>query len=250
VYITGGLLHNNTAELGAGLHVDGNATVNISSSMLVFNVARKQGGGAYATGNASVQVANSNLVSNSAQTGAGAFASGRAKLMFTSSNVSSNNASVEGGGLDAAGDAQVFLNSSLFVRNTAAVHGGGVAVASQAGIAAMYNSSIHFNSARWGAGLSFGSGQRLNPHYIKHSFQHNQGMYGPDLSPAASHLTVVGSSSVLGFVSRLASDQSVVPVLLNVSGPFGLPCDGQLVQALLNGTQVLGVNPELQTAAV
>jgi hypothetical protein len=34
----------------------------------------------------------------------------------------------------------------------------------------------------------------------------------------------------------------VLPVALNVSGPFGLPCDGQLVQALLNGTQVLGVN--------
>jgi hypothetical protein len=31
-------------------------------------------------------------------------------------------------------------------------------------------------------------------------------------------------------------------VRLNVSGPFGLPCDGQLVQALLNGDQVVGMN--------
>ncbi|KAF6265074.1 hypothetical protein COO60DRAFT_1457264 [Scenedesmus sp. NREL 46B-D3] len=49
-------------------------------------------------------------------------------------------------------------------------------------------------------------------------------------------------TTVTGFVSQLGSDQSVLPVRLNVSGPFGLPCDGQLVQALLNGTQVLGVN--------
>uniref|UniRef100_A0A383VLN3 Tyrosine-protein kinase ephrin type A/B receptor-like domain-containing protein n=1 Tax=Tetradesmus obliquus TaxID=3088 RepID=A0A383VLN3_TETOB len=55
-------------------------------------------------------------------------------------------------------------------------------------------------------------------------------------------LAVIGSSSVSGFASQLGSDQSVLPVRLNVSGPFGLPCDGQLVQALLNGTQVLGVN--------
>jgi hypothetical protein len=62
------------------------------------------------------------------------------------------------------------------------------------------------------------------------------------MSPAASQLSIIGSSSVSGFVSQLGSDQSVLPVRLNVSGPFGLPCDGQLVQALLNGMQVLGVN--------
>jgi hypothetical protein len=55
-------------------------------------------------------------------------------------------------------------------------------------------------------------------------------------------LSFIGSSVISGFVSQLGSDQSVLPVRLNVSGPFGLPCDGQLVQALLNGTQVLGIN--------
>jgi hypothetical protein len=70
----------------------------------------------------------------------------------------------------------------------------------------------------------------------------NAGTYDRDVSVAPAQLTILGSSVVLGFMSQLASDQSVLPVRLNVSGPFGLPCDGQLVQALLNGDQVLGVN--------
>jgi hypothetical protein len=242
VQVTGGWLYNNTAEMGGGLHVDGNATANISSGMLMFNVARKQGGGAHAAGNASVTFFNSKVVSNAAQTGAGAFASGLAKVTYVASNVSSNNASASGGGLGAAADAQIFIYGSSVMWNMAAVHGGGIAVGGQAGVAALDNSSIEFNSAKWGAGMSLGAGQRLKPHYIKHSFAHNQGMYAPDLSPAAAQLSILGSSAMLGFVSQLASDQSVLPVRLNVSGPFGLPCDGQLVQALLNGTQVLGVN--------
>uniref|UniRef100_A0A383V7R9 TNFR-Cys domain-containing protein n=1 Tax=Tetradesmus obliquus TaxID=3088 RepID=A0A383V7R9_TETOB len=60
---------------------------------------------------------------------------------------------------------------------------------------------------------------------------------GSNSSSGASNATFVS-----GFVSRLEADQSVLPVRLNVSGPYGLPCDGQLVQALLNGTQVLGMN--------
>ncbi|WIA38146.1 hypothetical protein OEZ86_001504 [Tetradesmus obliquus] len=133
VRIVGVLLHNNTAELGGGLYVEGNATVNISSTTLLSNSAKKQGGGAHLAGDASAHISNSNLLSNNAQEGAGAFAT-------------------------------------------------------------------------------------------------------------AAQLSILGSSSVSDFVSLLGSDQSVLPVRLNVSGPFGLPCDGQLVQALLNGTQVLGVN--------
>jgi hypothetical protein len=241
LHITGGWLYNNTAEMGGGLHIDDNATANISSGVLMSNTARKQGGGAHAAGNATVTFYISKFVSNSAQTGAGAFASGFAKLTFVASNVSSNNASASGG-VGAAADAQIFIDGSRVVWNAAAVHGGGIAVGGQTGIAALANSSINFNRAKWGAGMSLGAGQRLNPHYIKHSFAHNQGLYAPDLSPAASQLSILGSNVVLEFVSQLASDQSVLPVRLNVSGPFGLPCDGQLVQALLNGTQVLGVN--------
>uniref|UniRef100_A0A383V756 Tyrosine-protein kinase ephrin type A/B receptor-like domain-containing protein n=1 Tax=Tetradesmus obliquus TaxID=3088 RepID=A0A383V756_TETOB len=70
----------------------------------------------------------------------------------------------------------------------------------------------------------------------------NAGTYDRDVSVPPLQLSILGSSSVSGFVSLLGSDQSVLPVRLNVSGPFGLPCDGQLVQALLNGTQLLGVN--------
>jgi hypothetical protein len=241
VQITGGWLYNNTAEMGGGLHIDGNATANISSCMLMSNIARKQGGGVHAAGNASATFLNSKVVSNLAQTGAGAFASGVAKLTYVS-NVSSNNASASGGGLCAAADAQIFMDGSSVMWNTAAVHGGGVAVGGQAGIAAFENSSIKLNRAKWGAGMSLGAGQPFNPYYMKHSFAHNQGMYAPDLSPAAAQLSILGSSVVLGFVSQLASDQSVLPVRLNVSGPFGLPCDGQLVPALLNDDQVLGVN--------
>uniref|UniRef100_A0A383VM68 Uncharacterized protein n=1 Tax=Tetradesmus obliquus TaxID=3088 RepID=A0A383VM68_TETOB len=170
------------------------------------------------------------------------FAGVSARLMFVASNASSNNASVSGGGLGAAADAQLLIDSSVVVWNAAAVHGGGISVEGNAGVAALVNSSIQFNRAKWGAGMSFGASQRLNANLKTGYFVHNLGMYNSEVSPAASDLSILGSSSVSGFAIRLGSDQSVLPVRLNVSGPFGLPCDGQLVQALLNGTQVLGVN--------
>ncbi|WIA17845.1 hypothetical protein OEZ85_009351 [Tetradesmus obliquus] len=74
VRFIGSLLHNNTAELGGGLFVDGNATVNISSTKLVSNSAKKQGGGAHVAGDATANTLNSSLLSNNAQAGAGAFA--------------------------------------------------------------------------------------------------------------------------------------------------------------------------------
>jgi hypothetical protein len=45
----------------------------------------------------------------------------------------------------------------VVVWNAAAVYGGGIAVNGKAGIAARFNSSIYFNMAKWGAGLSYGA---------------------------------------------------------------------------------------------
>jgi hypothetical protein len=134
------------------------------------------------------------------------------------------------------------MRSSFVERNVAVTYEGGVAVEGLASVAMLYNSSIQQNAAKWGAGFSFAAGQTKDPNAMLCYIVHNVGLYNSDVSPAASSLSIIGSSIVSGFVSRLGSDQSVLPMRLNVSGPFGLPCDGQLVQALLNGTQVLGVN--------
>ncbi|WIA32166.1 hypothetical protein OEZ86_003015 [Tetradesmus obliquus] len=221
VHIMRSLLPSNTAETGGGMFVDGNATAHISSSMLVSNVAEKQGGAAHVAGKASVHVSDSSLISNHAAIGAGVFAGVSARLMFVASNASGNNASVSGG-LGAAADAQLLIDSSVVVSNAAAVHGGGISVEGNAGVAAFVNSSIQFNRAKWGAGMSFGAGQlqRLEAHLKTGYFAHNLGMYNSEVSPAASDLSILGSSSVSGFTSRLGSDQSVLPVRLNVSGPF------------------------------
>jgi hypothetical protein len=82
---------------------------------------------------------------------------------------------------------------------------------------------------------------------VTHCVTNNAGMFDEDVSVAPAQLSFLNSSVdtahniVSSFASLLGSDQSVLPVLLKVSGAFGLPCDGQLVQALLND-QVLGVN--------
>ncbi|WIA12033.1 hypothetical protein OEZ85_012113 [Tetradesmus obliquus] len=186
VHIMRSLLQSNTAETGGGMFVDGNATAHISSSMLVSNVAEKQGGAAHAAGKASVHVLNSSLISNAATIGAGMFAGVSARLMFVASNASSNNASVSGGGLGAAADAQLLVDSSVVVWNAAAVHGGGISVEGNAGVAALVNSSIQLNRAKWGAGMSFGAGQRLNANLKTGYFAHNLGMYNSEVSPAAS----------------------------------------------------------------
>jgi hypothetical protein len=240
VLVSNCILRNKTAELGGGLHGTATSVVNITSSKLAANVGSKHGGAVYADGNATVQLSACSITNNSAQAGAGAFASEDANLTVAGSVVAGNNASVSAGGLGADAKARLFVNSSFDEKNAAAVYGGGLAVTEQASVPLLHNSSVQLNAAKWGGGFTIGAGQTKDLHAMLRYIVQNIGVYSPDLSPAASQLSIIGSSRVSGFVSQLGSDQSVLPIRLNVSGPFGLPCDGQLVQALLNGTQVLG----------
>jgi hypothetical protein len=236
------VLNNNTAELGEAVFADGEATATVLSSRLAFNAANERGGGLYITGNASLNLAQSIVANNTAHAGAGAFASGTSGLTADGCKILGNRASVSGGGFGGDESAQLYINGSEFKLNAAGVYGGGVGVDGQASIALLQDSSIESNTAEWGAGVAFGEGQGASLEGSQQNIANNKGTYSPDISPPVAYLSVLGSSVVSGFASPLGSDASVLPVRLNVSGPFGLPCDGQLVQALLNGTQVLGVN--------
>ncbi|WP_082312753.1 hypothetical protein [Salinispora fenicalii] len=103
VFITGQLtmekvvLAGNTAETGAGLHVVGGSTANISDSSIVDNTAGAQGGGIFNAG--MTTVSDTKIDGNQADTGGGVQNDTDAVLTFFASKVTDNLAVTDGGGI-------------------------------------------------------------------------------------------------------------------------------------------------------
>jgi hypothetical protein len=210
------------------------------------NTAAVSGGCLATTDNKTAVLTNCSLVNNMAAEG-GALAMKHFSAVHMIGAVVSNNRAQTGAGVLVQQPARLIVESCSIAYNAAERQGGGMYMQAGAVLRLMGSAKVQLNSAPWGGGLfvdssDAGSVVDMDPSVIPNTITSNDGTYDRDVSVAPAQLSFLGSSSVSGFASQLASEQSVLPVRLNVSGPFGLPCDGQLVQALLHGTQVLGVN--------
>jgi hypothetical protein len=239
-------LVNNTAERGGAIAAVSDVAglvpnITLNDSVCADNSALVAGGCIYASENTTAAFFGSSCVNNSAAQRCAVSLRHFAALNITGGRVTSNRAQ-EGAGVLLLRPAKLVMTACLLANNTATWQGGGLHVQAGAGLNTTDGSNIIGNSAEWGGGLFFLGSQEFDLAVMQKSVRSNKGTYDRQLSLAPTNLSILGSSSVSGFVSQHGSDQSVLPVRLNVSGPFGLPCDGQLVQALQNGTQVLGVN--------
>ncbi len=173
---------------GGGLFLIGDATLNLSNSVLAGNTAAQAGGGLFQFQNAKSTILNTRFENNQAATSGGAIASqinASGQLTISGSTFDSNSAQQDGGGLylDAPAGSLLslsqsfFLNNSarsggglfktnsadltiantLFERNTATDHGGGLAAQSSSGMITLMDSNIVQNVA----GID-GGGIRLN----------------------------------------------------------------------------------------
>uniref|UniRef100_A0A383V4V4 Right handed beta helix domain-containing protein n=1 Tax=Tetradesmus obliquus TaxID=3088 RepID=A0A383V4V4_TETOB len=208
----------NNNGFGGVLVLEQAATATVSNSRFASNVGGF--GGVIYMEAKSLTVSNCSFTRNSGFHGGVAHVKGESQVLWQHCNFT-NNKATEAGAVFAVGRSNHTLALCLLTDNNATI-GGAIRAAQQSQVA-LISTLLQQNSA---------------PQQTR-----GDGGYGSGISiEEDSQLAILGSSSVSSFVSRLESDQSMLPVRLNVSGPFGLPCDGQLVQALLNGTQVLGVN--------
>jgi predicted outer membrane repeat protein len=226
----------------AGTWVSGGGpNITLLNSSCFGNTAAASGGCLHAEENTTAHLINSLIANNSALAGGGVFLRHFAIVSMVGGTVKGNSAQ-DGAGLYMHKPARLAVGDVVFSGNAAASKGGAMHV--QAGSQLELSTYVLMtgNRAAWGGGVFMLGVQGLNASIKAANVSSNQATFDKDVSVSPVKLSIIGSSVVSGFVSRLGSDQSVLPVQLNVSGPFGLPCDGQLVQALLNGTQVLGVN--------
>jgi hypothetical protein len=127
-----------------------------------------------------------------------------------------NNATGSGGGaaLEQAAVVHLDRENTIIENNVAAKNGGGVFALSSGFVVADLMAVVLNNTAR----------------------------YNADIAAYPSHITLLGNNSMVDFVSRPGANEGVLPVRLNVSGHYGLPCEGILVAAALHGIYTLGMS--------
>ncbi|MEM9068743.1 MAG: choice-of-anchor Q domain-containing protein, partial [Myxococcota bacterium] len=145
--VTTSSVQSNSAFDGGGLFVLGDGHAVIKESLIHDNVAERAGGGAW------IQMATTGIETaihdNQAIYGGGALVFD-APFVGTQVNVFDNNASRYGGGFYGHQRAEIELDHSSLYGNWGSTGGGGIYTLS---LAYLYNSTVHENSAFYGAAV-------------------------------------------------------------------------------------------------
>uniref|UniRef100_A0A383VG60 Right handed beta helix domain-containing protein n=1 Tax=Tetradesmus obliquus TaxID=3088 RepID=A0A383VG60_TETOB len=258
----------NAAAFGGCLSAEGaTAAITILGGEIVNNTAANGGGAAAARKAGRIIFSGSSIVSgNTATLGAGGYADQTSQLVLQDTIFRQNTASKEGGGVYVQNMAKVTLHSAAAVsNNSAAIQGGGVVGADNATISMA--GLVDSNRAPTGGGIFLGGQAKLlllPSSTVAHNAATGQGMGGgmwldsSSFVPAAvvaatvnrgntalysasfgvlpTSFVLMSPAVVYGFVSELASDAGLLHADVNITGAFGLPCEGQLVSAQLIGS--------------
>jgi predicted outer membrane repeat protein len=163
-----------------------------------------------------VAAANISFEGNTASRGGGIAASTASYLGLRSCSIEYNNASKHGGGIALYEEAELFVDpdSTMIANNDAGGYGGGILAVSSAFAVDDLLSVLANNTAR----------------------------YDSDVSVDVASIELLGNVSIAEFVSRPGAGEGVLPVRLNISGHYGLPCEGIVVAAALGGMYTLGTS--------
>jgi hypothetical protein len=133
-----------------------------------------------------------------------------------SSTLRFNNATNSGGGASIERQAVVHLDpkNTVIADNFAVKYAGGVYALSSGFAAADLVAVVVNNTAR----------------------------YDADISVETTNISLLGNTFMADFVSRPGAGEGVLPIKLNVSGYYGLPCQGMVVAASLNGLYTLATS--------
>lgn len=221
------------AEEGGGcLAVTNNAVMTITNSVLANCISNANAGGAAATGEGKLVLSNVSIINNTAE--------GRA---------------ANGGGVYAAGSSTLLLSDVRFFNNSAADSGGGLIVNDQATLIVERPSVVVNNTAATtGGGLRIRSG-KFTPDQVSGMLRvtNNTAPVARDISYAAWKIEVVDKGSAEELITS-DGKEGVLTMVLNVSGPHGLPSDDQIAyneynannKPLTEGTLLTGVGDTLK----
>jgi hypothetical protein len=145
---------------------------------------------------------------NRANAAAGIAAYTQPTVSLSNTTIQYNTATKEAGGIGIEGGATLHVDAANTVvrGNHAAEFGGGFVAYSKGFHAGDMLSVVLKNTAR----------------------------YDANIAVSATDVTIMGPSYVPGFVSRPGVGEGMLHVKLNVSGHYGLPCEGRAVAASLN----------------
>lgn len=176
---------------------------------------------------AQVGLAESTCSANFAPSGGCANTIGGSSLSLSQSVVDQNSA-YRGGGIYLDGTSVLTLDQASSInRNQATTRSG------------MFAAGADFGGVGGGVYLASANFDSVN---LTRATRDNKAPFGSDVGVSVQHIGMVSNSSVRDFASRLGSDEGLLQLLVNVSGPRGLPCHGAQVQAVLDGSQFLGIN--------
>jgi hypothetical protein len=153
------------------------------------------------------------------------------------------NAADEGRGIAARKTSWMSLRSCNIEFNNASSHGGGIVLHDQAKLDVDPNTTMIANNDAGGYG---GGVLAMSPMFVVDDLlavlANNTARYDADGSVDVLRIELLGNASIADFVSRPCAAEGVLPVRLNVSGHYGLPCEGLVVAAALDGMYTLGTS--------
>jgi hypothetical protein len=150
------------------------------------------------------------------------------------------NHALQGGGVYVGDAAQLLLHSCTVRLNKAARNGGGAFVDSDSVVQFDPKTKVMYDNVA----AMYGGGVRaaLHTHDMQVVTFNNTACHDDDVSVAVTSINVLGNTTIAEFVSRPDAGEGILPVNLNVSGHFGLPCEGIAVTGVLDGMYPLGTS--------
>eukprot|EP00879_Flechtneria_rotunda_P031184 GHRR01034044.1.p1 GENE.GHRR01034044.1~~GHRR01034044.1.p1 ORF type:complete len:362 (-),score=72.80 GHRR01034044.1:96-1181(-) len=234
---------NGALQGGGGLYLDGSSSASVTNSTIRNNTCASSGAGVVLWDSSMLAVSNSNITANRATFGAGIFIAGDSSAIVANGSViSGNSAAGHGGGVHVQKTGKVTVTGQAVIsNNTAGTDGGGLYLDGSASLQLSVDSSISGNHAvRWGGGVYLASARFNQTEVQSAAVQGNAAEGGgQDVSVPFQNMTVLHQD---GFVTNYSGRvQHQLPVQVNVSGTYGMPCGGLLVQAKLDDKQLLGI---------
>lgn len=209
---TKALLFDNTESQGGAIYAREYSSVDLfAGSLLRGNVAKRDGGGVYVQDSAGIVMSAGSIIgNNTAVFGGGMYLQDFSNASITGL-LSGNRALKEAGAVRTADNASFLpFPGAQFMHNTANGMGG-----------ALYLGSSKFTPLAVQRAVQYGSNSALRVRFSS----------GYAVSVTTSKLLT--SKTICNFVSSLGANAGILAAKLNVTGYYGLPCDGMLVQALL-----------------
>lgn len=153
------------------------------------------------------------------------------------------NHALEAAGMKGQEDASISITGASRVHhNIASNVGGGVGMANQASLHVDSSASILYNEADAGGGF-FSESNKFDLHELQAVVRNNTAKSDQDVATTITSLNLITNDTIRDFVSRPAkigsgADQGLLDVALNVSGFYGVPCQGITVSASMDGETI------------